>query len=115
MFPTYRDGQINYANRFSYLWSPPKRGDVVVIKTTGEKVTVLKRLLGLPGERVRMRNGKIYINGELQEETYIQQEGGWRSREIQLGPDEYWAIGDNRAISEFGKITYSRLVGKILF
>ena len=115
MFPTYRDGQINYANRFSYLWSPPRRGDVVVIKTTGEKVTVLKRLLGLPGERVRMRNGKVYINGELQQETYIQQEGGWRSREILLGPDEYWAIGDNRAISEFGKTTFSRLVGKILF
>ena len=115
MFPTYRDGQINYANRLSYVWSTPKRGDVVVIKTTVEKVTVLKRILGLPGEQVRMRNGKIYINGKLQEETYIQQEGGWRSREMVLGPDEYWAIGDNRAISEFGKISFSRLVGKILF
>lgn len=115
MFPTYRDGQINYANRMSYLWSRPQRGDIVVIKTTGEKVTVLKRLLGLPGERIRMRNGKVFINGELQEEAYIRQEGGWRSREILLGPDEYWAIGDNRAISEFGKVHLSRLVGKILF
>lgn len=115
MFPTYRDGQINYANRLSYLWSSPKRGDVVVIKTTANKVTVLKRILGLPGERVRMRNGKIYINGKLQEEAYIQQGGGWRSREMVLGPNEYWAIGDNRAISEFGKISFSRLVGKILF
>ena len=115
MFPTYRDGQINYANRLSYVWSSPQRGDVVIIKTTGEKVTVLKRLLGLPGERIRMRNGQVYINGVLLEEPYIQQEGGWRSREILLGPNEYWAIGDNRAISEYGKVPLSRLVGKLLF
>ena len=40
MFPTYRNGQINYANRLAYRWSKPQRGDIVIIKTTGERVTI---------------------------------------------------------------------------
>lgn len=115
MFPTYRDGQINYANRWAYRWKTPERGDVVVIMTTGEQVTILKRIVGMPGERVRMDNGCIYIDGALLEEAYIQQEGGWRQKEIQLGPEEYWAIGDNRVVSEFGIVSLSRLAGRILF
>ena len=115
MFPTYRNGQINYANRLAYQWSEPQRGDIVVIKTTGERVTILKRILGLPGERVRMRDGKVFINDQELDEPYIVQEGGWRQREIELEPDVYWAVGDNRAISEFGKVHISMLAGKILF
>ena len=115
MFPTYRHGQINYAHRLAYRWSAPERGDIVVIKTTGEKVTILKRILGVPGDKIRMKDGVVYINGEILEEPYIQQDGGWRQREISLGPGEYWAIGDNRAISEFGKVHQSMLAGKILF
>ena len=115
MFPTYRNGQINYANRLAYHWSNPKRGDIVVIKTTGERVTILKRILALPCERVRMKDGKIFINNKALNEPYIKQEGGWRQREIELEPDVYWAVGDNRAISEFGKVHKSMLAGKILF
>ena len=58
---------------------------------------------------------KVYINGTLLSEPYIQQSGGWRQKEISLGEDEYWAVGDNRAISEFGKVKRARLAGKILF
>lgn len=115
MFPTYRNGQINYANRLAYKWSDPQRGDIVVIKTTGERVTILKRILGLPGDKIRMKDGKVFINNKLLDEPYIKQEGGWRQREIELEPDVYWAVGDNRAISEFGKVHKSMLAGKILF
>lgn len=115
MFPTYRNGQINYANRLAYKWSDPQRGDIVVIKTTGERVTILKRILGLPGDRLRMKDGKIFINNKELDEPYINQQGGWRQREIELEPDVYWAVGDNRAISEFGKVHKSMLAGKILF
>ena len=115
MFPTYRNGQINYANRLAYMWSKPQRGDIVIIKTTGERVTILKRILGLPGDRIRMQDGKIFINNKELNEPYIKQNGGWRERELELKPDVYWAIGDNRAISEFGKVHASMLVGKILF
>lgn len=115
MFPTYRDGQINYANRLAYLWSQPRRGDIVVIRTTGEQVTILKRIVGMPGERVRMDNGRLFINGKQLDEPYLRHEGGWRHQEILLGEGEYWAAGDNRPISEFGKVTQSRLAGKILF
>lgn len=115
MFPTYRNGQINYANRLAYKWSDPQRGDIVVIKTTGERVTILKRILGLPGDRIRMKDGRVFINNQELDEPYIKQEGGWRQREIELEPDVYWAVGDNRAISEFGKVHKSMLAGKILF
>ncbi len=90
-------------------------GDIVIIKTTGERVTILKRILGLPGDRIRMLDGKIFINDKELNEPYIKQNGGWRERELELKPDVYWAIGDNRAISEFGKVHASMLVGKILF
>ena len=81
MFPTYRDGQINYANRWAYRWKTPERGDVVVIMTTGEQVTILKRIVGMPGERVRMENGRIYIDGALLEEpTSSRKEAGGRRK-----------------------------------
>lgn len=116
MFPTYKPGEVNYINRFAYRTKPPERGDVVSIGTTGRQVTILKRVLGVPGDVVRMRKGAVFINGEKIEEPYALAGDGLSTRKpTRLGEDEYWVVGDNRMISEFGKINQRLILGKPLF
>jgi len=119
MEPTYRDRQLNFINRLAYKSSSPQRGHVVGIRTTGLRILVLKRVIGLPGERVRIRRGTVYINGEPLNEPYVNGERApWRKEEILLGEDEYLVIGDNRSMSAedhvWGVIPRERIVGRIL-
>ena len=65
MQPTYTDGQINFVYRLAYVRRSPQRGDVVGIhakNTQGNHVMYMKRILGLPGEKIAFRDGKLYIN-----------------------------------------------------
>jgi signal peptidase I len=119
MEPAYRNGQVNFVNRLSFRFRPPERGDVVAIRTTGLGVMLLKRLIALPGERVRIEAGQVYVNGEPLEEPYIPKRAPWFEREFELGPDEYFVIGDNRTMSQrdhtHGATTRDRLVGRTLW
>src|SRR5262245_30550408 len=63
MVPTYTDGKVNFVNQLAYVWAKPKRGDVVAIRMPTERDMLLKRIVGLPGERVAMWGGRIWING----------------------------------------------------
>ncbi len=63
MEPTYRSRGINFCWRLRYLFSKPKRHDVVVVRFAGSKVMLLKRVVGLEGERVEFRDGKLFVNG----------------------------------------------------
>ncbi len=122
MFPTYKNGQVRFANRLAYLRHSPERGDVVAVDYQGQRVLLLKRIIGLPGERFHVFNGEVYINGELLSEPYAHGKipgptgtGLGMTREtINLGPTEYAVIGDNRPISE-GFFKYrQQIVGKVL-
>ena len=116
MFPTYKPGEINYINRFAFAKRDPQRGEVVSIGTTGRQVTILKRVIGLPGDIVSMRKGVVSINGAPITEPYIETKNGFSTRTpVQLETDEYWVIGDNRMISEFSKIHRRHILGKPLF
>ena len=116
MFPTYKPGEINYINRFAFAKRDPQRGEVVSIGTTGRQVTILKRVIGLPGDIVSMRKGVVSINGAPITESYIETKNGFSTRTpVQLATDEYWVIGDNRMISEFSKIHRRHILGKPLF
>jgi signal peptidase I len=118
MEPTYRGGQINLLNRWSFKFSPPARGDVVGVKTTGESILYLKRIVGLPGERIRFERGRIYINDEPLEEPYLRNPAPWNEAELLLGPDEYFLVGDNRTMPArnhtHGAFLRSKLVGRVL-
>jgi signal peptidase I len=120
MSPTYRDGAINAINKLAYQRHPPRRGDVVGIRYAGQKVMLLKRIIALPGERVAIHAGTVYIDGEPLREDYLQRPPApWNCAEVVLEPDEFFVIGDNRQMPDrqhlFGKADRRRIIGKVLF
>jgi len=110
-------------NKFSYRVSEPKRFDVIVFKQSGKEHSFynIKRIIGLPGETILIKDGKIFINDEIVEDTIIVEEMinyGLASEEIILEDNEYFVLGDNRNNSEdsrfasIGNITRDEIVGK---
>jgi len=118
MLPTYGGG-INFANRYAYRWSPPQRGDAVAVRMAGEGVVFVKRIVGMPGERVGIEVGVVMINGEPLIESHVLYKTLWNMPEVTLGSDEYFLIGDNRGMPmknhDFGKASRGRIIGKMVF
>jgi signal peptidase I len=113
------------ANRFIYRFRDPSRGDIVVFRTPEQAVercgaggTFVKRLVGLPGDRIALERGVLRINGERVDEPYVN--GGPPGPDFAvrtLGPDEYFMMGDNRAQScdsrEWGPVNRADLIGPV--
>ncbi len=118
MIPAYKDNQVNFVNRLAYLFHEPRRGDVVAIRTSGISIMYMKRIIGLPGETVAFHEGHAMINGRVLEEPYQKSRCDWEIAPKQLGPTEYFFVGDNRSMPEAdhtkGKAERSRIVGKVL-
>lgn len=118
MMPTYRNNQVNVINRLSYVLSTPKRGDVVGIRYDGEKVLLLKRIIGLPGDTVGFRRGRLYVNGELMDEPYLKLPSHWSSPPEKVGLNEYYVVGDNRSMNEIdhthGIVDRQDIIGKTM-
>jgi signal peptidase I len=119
MLPTYSSGSFHLVNRVAYLLRAPARGDVVAVRLAGLRVVYVKRIVGLPGERVAIRDGIIFVNGNAVEEPYVVQRAPWQMREMALGPDDYFVVGDNRGMRmeqhEFGRVRRERIAGPLLF
>jgi signal peptidase I len=113
MSPTYSDGSVNFVNRLSYKSAPPQRGDVVALHKDGE--LLLKRIIAVPGEKVSMVNGSIYINGRELEDTFADVRIPWEMEPVRLGVRDYFVIGDNRQVSVFGRIANTQILGKLMF
>ena len=113
------------ANRLVYRLHDPRRGDIVVFKTP-ERVkaacdadgTFIKRIVGLPGEQVSMRNGHVLIDGMRLDEPYLrpafrgQESGVWG----QIPKDRYFVLGDNRTMScdsrRWGAVPRDNMIGR---
>lgn len=119
MAPTYRSGGINLVNRWAYLRVAPKRGDVVAVRMAGPSVMLLKRIVGLPGETVAIRQGMVHIDGRPLDEPYVKLAGDWNVNEFRLGAGDYFLVGDNRSMNQqehtFGVAPRGRIAGKVLF
>lgn len=126
MKPVLRNGDIILVNRIVYDASSPHRGDIVVFKPNGNENShfYIKRLIGLPGEKIQIKDGKIYINGKKLKESYDTteiEEAGIASDELQLSGEEYFVLGDNRKNSEdsrmadIGTVKRSEIYGKAWF
>lgn len=123
MRPTLHDGDNLIVDKLSYRFQDPQRFDIIVFPYEHKKKTYyIKRIIGMPGERVRIdQDGIIYINGEVLEEDYgaeVMRNPGRAVTEITLGEDEYFVLGDNRNNSSdsrdpsVGNIHRDRIIGK---
>jgi len=103
MSPTLEDGDVLIVDKFSYHLRQPKRFDVVVFRYLyKENSYYIKRIIGLPGETVQIKEGSIYIDGKLLEEEFgnaPMTNPGRANQPITLGQDEYFVLGDNRNVS----------------
>ena len=123
MFPTYKNGEYLMANRISYRIGKPDRGDVVIFKYSDTQ-DFIKRVIGLPGDSVMLKDGQLYLNNKLLDESdyladSVYTNGGeylkeGESKKIPEG--EYFVCGDNRPHSSdsrtFGPIERENIKGK---
>ncbi len=104
MSPTLENGDNLIVDKLTYRFSDPKRFDIIVFPFKENRtVYYIKRIIGLPGETVQIKDGKIYINGMELEEDYGAEtiaDPGIASSPVTLGADEYFVLGDNRNNSE---------------
>ena len=97
----------------------PRRGDVVVIDVPGEDEPLIKRVVALPGETVEVRGGQVFIDGQMQEESWATQQGGPDYPPTVMPPLHVFVLGDNRASSRdsraFGPVSMDQIVGRASF
>ena len=120
MFPTLLSGEHMFVEKVTYWNSEPQRGDIIICYYPGYKESCVKRVIGLPGERVEISAGAVYINGSLLNEqsyfsgTILSSDGSWT-----IGEQELFVMGDNRNGSKdsraesVGPIPYDQVVGKV--
>ena len=121
MEPTLYNGDQLIVEKFSYYFHEPERYDVIVFPFS-ENVSYIKRIIGVPGDIIQIKNGVIYLNGEEMDEHYgkeeLIREPGLAEEEIVLNEDEFVVLGDNRNASvdsrkeEVGIIKRSQIQGK---
>jgi signal peptidase I len=122
MEPTFADNQFLIVSRVHYLLGEPGRGDIVVFHYPGNvEQDYIKRVIGLPGDTVEIRDTLIYINGEPLDEPYINEPctpNQCADETWVLGPDEYFVLGDNRNRSRdsrnFGPVSREYIVGEVM-
>lgn len=126
MKPILQNGDVVMVDRVTYNAVAPKRGDVIVFRPKGNKNShyYIKRIIGLPGEKVSIVENSVFIDGEKLEEEYQTTEigdAGLASQEITLADDEYFVLGDDRENSEdsrnadVGNVKRSYIYGKAWF
>ncbi len=126
MEPGLLSGQEILINRVLYRLSSPKRGDVVVFLPNGNQNShyYVKRVVGLPGETIQIREGRVYVDGAplAEDEKYDSMaDAGIAENELTLAADEYFVLGDNRNSSEdsrsgnIGAVRRDTIVGKAWF
>lgn len=132
MAPNFADSEYVLTDKISYQFGSPERGDVIVFHAPpeancaeGTGCDFIKRIVGLPGETVEVKNQHIYINSQMLPEPYLKDDVATRAgdytqgKSVKLGSDEYFVCGDNRPYSSdsrsWGPIKRSDIIGKAFF
>lgn len=132
MLPNFVSGEYLLTDKLTYQFGSPKRGDVVVFKAppsepcSADECEYIKRIVGIPGDRVMVKDGSVYLNGALLDQfflpsDFVTEPGSFSEegleREVPAG--QYLCFGDNRSHSrdgrEFGPIKKESIVGKAFF
>ena len=127
MYATLEDNDYLIANKIDYRLHGPERGDIVILRPpTTNSTDFIKRVIALPGERLLISRGTVYINGHMLEEPYLPEQWtndtNWPLNNPNgqvMGSNEYFVMGDNRNRSQdsrfFGPISRDRIDGKAWF
>ena len=128
MFATLDDNDYLIANKIDYRLHPPQRGDIIILRPPNNNSTdFIKRVIALPGERLLIRDGVVYINGHRLIEPYLPEAwvvfNSWPAIGSPNGsvipPNQYFVMGDNRNKSQdsryFGPIGRDRIDGRAWF
>lgn len=131
MEPTLYNGEEVFVNTKAYMFFSPDREDVIAFydqerdgEDSEEPLIIFRRVIGLPGEKVQILDGKILIDGKEWKEKYTYRPitaAGIAKQEITLGEDEYFVLCDSRIDSDdsrnasFGNVRKSQIIGKVSF
>jgi signal peptidase I len=119
MEPRVHAGEIVLINTLAYRMGPVRRGDVVAFRHDAPTTeTYIKRVVGLPGERVEVRRGVVFVNDAVLREPYVQFPDTRSAPAVVVPADAYYVLGDNRADSDdsrnWGAVRAPDIVGKAL-
>lgn len=125
MFPTLEENDYLIINRIAYNGEYPSRGDIVVFKSdllqeNGKKKDLVKRIIAVPGDRIIVAQGQVYLNGTLLEEGYINGDYTDGSVDIEVPEGYVFAMGDNRPNSmdsrdsRIGVVPVDHIIGKVV-
>ncbi|MBI4036800.1 signal peptidase I [Candidatus Daviesbacteria bacterium] len=124
MTPNFHDGDYIITNKLTTRFGKPTRGEVIILQNPrNTSQDFIKRIVGLPGEKIRVENGKVYINDVPLDEPYLPpntytQSGAFlaEGEEITVPDNQYFVMGDNRGGSsdsrEWGPVTYQLIIGQ---
>ncbi|OCL27057.1 signal peptidase I [Orenia metallireducens] len=117
MLPTLKPGDRIFANKFIYRFREPKRQEIIVFKwPVNPKRRFIKRLIGLPGDEVKIVEGQVYINDKPLEEDYTLERSYTDFPEVKVPKGHYFMLGDNRNNSEdsrfWGFVPRKNILGK---
>ncbi len=118
MEPTLHNGQRLLINRLAYLNpNQAQRGDIIVFRAWDQDEDFIKRVIGVPGDEIEIRDNHIRVNGQALDEPYIQNEPTFGTPDtVVLGPGDYYVLGDNRGNSSdsrlHGPLPAGNIIGK---
>jgi signal peptidase I len=122
MLPALRQGETYLLHRWRVFSEEPARLSIVAIRDPLDDALSVKRIIGLPGERIILQNKRLYVNGNLFEESYLPEDVETEAmyefaRDFTLSSDQYFLLGDNRDNSVdsriYGAVESERLLGMI--
>jgi signal peptidase I len=122
MLPTLQINDRLIIDKISYNFRNPERGDIVVfsptdaLKAQNFKDAFIKRLLGLPGDKVEVKEGRVYVNDQPLKENYIDEKPNYNFGPVTVPPNQYLVLGDNRNNSYdshyWGFVPRDHIIGK---